>query len=169
MRDSSPPPSGQLALAFVVASEPEPEPAVEPSEDGRKGARRTRTITTRRLTLRLLQQTREEYPTDGPPRPRTRGDCAGVPRPCPFVSCKHHLYIDVTPRTGSIKLNWPDIEPGDMRESCALDVADKGEATLDDIGKLLNMTKEAARLVEVRALAALELSGALPSKGDLDG
>lgn len=37
-------------------------------------------------------------------RPRTRGDCEGRPRPCPWVGCRHNLLIDVTP-AGSIVLN----------------------------------------------------------------
>ena len=44
------------------------------------------------------------------PRPRTRADCVNGPRPCLFVSCKHNLYLDVNPETGSIKLNFPDKE-----------------------------------------------------------
>src|SRR5207248_4026222 len=36
-------------------------------------------------------------------RPRVRGDCAEGPRPCPYVSCKYNLYVDVNPRTGSVK------------------------------------------------------------------
>ncbi|HZJ54956.1 MAG TPA: DNA-binding protein, partial [Myxococcaceae bacterium] len=43
-------------------------------------------------------------------RPRTRADCINGPRPCLFVSCKHNLYLDVNPETGSIKLNFPDKE-----------------------------------------------------------
>ncbi|HUB07073.1 MAG TPA: DNA-binding protein, partial [Myxococcales bacterium] len=35
-------------------------------------------------------------------RPKTRADCVNGPRPCLFVSCKHHLYLDVNPNTGSV-------------------------------------------------------------------
>jgi len=35
-------------------------------------------------------------------------------------SCKHHLFIDVSPRTGAIKLNFPDLEVWELGESCAL-------------------------------------------------
>lgn len=41
-------------------------------------------------------------------RPRTRADCIGRPRPCPWVSCKHHLLVDVTP-AGGIVVNAPAI------------------------------------------------------------
>lgn len=28
-------------------------------------------------------------------RPRTRGDCKDGPRPCPWVSCRHHLLLEI--------------------------------------------------------------------------
>ena len=34
--------------------------------------------------------------------------CQQDHRPCPWVACKHHLYLDVNPETGSIKMNFPD-------------------------------------------------------------
>jgi hypothetical protein len=72
------------------------------------------------------------------------------------VACKHHLFIDVSPRTGAIKLNFPDLEVWDMGESCALDVADRGGTTLEDVGAIMNLTRERIRQVEVKALAKLE-------------
>src|SRR5688572_18051569 len=50
-------------------------------------------------------------------RPRTREECRDGPRPCPFVACRHHLYIDVSPSTGTIKLNFPDLEVWELAES----------------------------------------------------
>jgi hypothetical protein len=72
------------------------------------------------------------------------------------VSCKHHLFIDVSPRTGAIKLNFPDLEVWELGESCALDVADRGGTTLEDVGAIMNLTRERIRQVEVKALAKLE-------------
>jgi hypothetical protein len=89
-------------------------------------------------------------------RPRARAECAEGPRPCPFVACQHHLYIDVSPRTVAIKLNVPDLEVWEMGESCALDVADRGGTTLEDVGAIMNLTRERIRQVEVKALAKLE-------------
>jgi hypothetical protein len=66
------------------------------------------------------------------------------------------LYIDVSPRTGAIKLNFPDLEVWDLGESCALDVADRGGTTLEDVGAIMNLTRERIRQVEVKALAKLE-------------
>jgi len=116
---------------------------------------RSKTIAPRRLTkdeLRLA--TLLEMPADVE-RPLTRGDCAGGARPCPWVSCKHHLYLDVNPETGSIKLNFPDLELENMRDTCALDVADRGGITLEEVGEILNLTRERIRQVEVRGLLKL--------------
>lgn len=86
-------------------------------------------------------------------RPRTRGDCVAGERPCPFLSCKHHLYLDVDPARGSIKFNFPDKELHELEHTCALDVADLGGITLENVGSLFNLTRERIRQVEERAAA----------------
>jgi hypothetical protein len=75
-------------------------------------------------------------------------------RPCVFVACKHALYLDVVSETGSIILNFPHLEPGQMPadESCALDLADRGAMTLEDIAVVTNLTRERIRQVELKAL-----------------
>ncbi len=88
-------------------------------------------------------------------RPRSRAECAGSARPCMFVSCKHHLYLDVNPETGSIKLNFPDKEIWELAETCALDVADRGGITLEEVGAIMNLTRERIRQVETRGLLKL--------------
>lgn len=122
----------------------------------RKRAIRARTISVKRMTKRELEIGRLMYPEVDYWRPRARIECIDGPRPCPFVACQHHLYIDVSPRTGAIKLNFPDLEVWDMGESCALDVADRGGTTLEDVGAIMNLTRERIRQVEVKALAKLE-------------
>src|SRR6187399_2239034 len=122
----------------------------------RKRDVRARTISVKRMTKRELEIGRLLYPEEAYWRPRNRAECAEGPRPCPFVSCKHHLYIDVSPRTGAIKLNFPDLEVWELNESCALDVADRGGTTLEDVGAIMNLTRERIRQVEVKALAKLE-------------
>lgn len=91
-------------------------------------------------------------------RPRTRGDCSDVVRPCPWVGCRYNLYLDINPQSGSIKLNYPAIEPGDMAESCALDVAARGGMTLEGVSLLLNLTRERVRQIEARALLGQKLA-----------
>ncbi|ABF91698.1 sigma-70 region 4 domain protein [Myxococcus hansupus] len=88
-------------------------------------------------------------------RPRTRADCINGPRPCNFVSCKHNLYLDVNPETGSIKLNFPDKEIWELEHTCALDVAEKGGITLEEVGEIMNLTRERIRQVETRGLMKL--------------
>lgn len=88
-------------------------------------------------------------------RPKTRADCVNGPRPCLFVSCKHHLYLDVNPATGSVKLNFPDKEIWELPHTCALDVADQGGITLEEVGDIMNLTRERVRQVEALGLSKL--------------
>jgi Sigma-70, region 4 len=122
----------------------------------RKRAIRARTISVKRMTKRELEIGRVLFPENDYFKPARRVDCLDGPRPCPYVSCQHHLYIDVSPRTGAIKLNFPDLEVWEMGESCALDIADRGGTTLEDVGAIMNLTRERIRQVEVKALAKLE-------------
>lgn len=85
-------------------------------------------------------------------RPQSRAECVGVERPCMWVACKYHLYLDVNPETGSIKMNFPDLEIWEIGETCALDVADKGGITLEQVGEIMNLTRERIRQVEMRGL-----------------
>ena len=139
---------GALALS--------PEITREQRRSRRKRDVRARTISVKRMTKRELEIGRLLFPETDYWKPRNRAECAEGPRPCPFVSCKHHLFIDVSPRTGAIKLNFPDLEVWDLGESCALDVADRGGTTLEDVGAIMNLTRERIRQVEVKALAKLE-------------
>lgn len=89
-------------------------------------------------------------------RPLTRGDCADVPRPCPWVTCRHHLYLDVDVEEDSFKLSRPDLEPHEMEHSCSLDLAERGGMTLDEVGSAMNLKRERARQLEVMALAEMK-------------
>lgn len=76
-------------------------------------------------------------------------------RPCPFVSCGTHLYADVTRTTGSIKINFPHLGADELPETCTQDVADRGPVTLEQIGDLMNLTRERVRQVEMIAFREL--------------
>ncbi|MBI1945250.1 MAG: DNA-binding protein [Deltaproteobacteria bacterium] len=89
-------------------------------------------------------------------RPETRAQCRSGPRPCLWVSCRFHLYLDVNQATGSLKLNFPHLEPWQLPQSCALDLAEQGGLTLEAIGALLNLTRERARQLEQSGLAKLK-------------
>jgi hypothetical protein len=134
----------------------------EPPRWSRAAARRQgippkKTLAVRRITQLELAAGRAELQALGADepyeRPRTRGDCARIPRPCPYVACKYSLYLDVS-ETGSIILNFPHLEPGAMpaEQSCALDLADRGAMTLEDIAVVTNLTRERIRQVESKAL-----------------
>lgn len=88
-------------------------------------------------------------------RPRTRGECVNGDRPCPWISCRHHLLLDVSPDTGTIKLNFVLDALESMTDTCCLDVADRGGHSLEEAGNLLNVTRERARQIETRALVQL--------------
>lgn len=89
-------------------------------------------------------------------RPVTRGDCVDGERPCPFVSCRHHLYLDVAPLTGSIKFNFPDIDVDQLAETCSLDVADRGAVSSDSVGVLLNLTRVRVGQLELMAFSRMK-------------
>src|SRR6266545_4090816 len=147
---------GPLALAPAPTSMENPPVTREQRRSRRKREIRARTISVKRMTKRELEIGRLLYPEHDYDKPETRNDCVEGARPCPFVSCQHHLFLDVSARTGAIKLNFPDLEVWDMGESCALDVADRGGTTLEDVGAIMNLTRERIRQVEVKALAKLE-------------
>src|SRR5439155_20445114 len=122
----------------------------------RRTRARGKTIALKRLSRAELALGTQMYPpVNDADRPKTRAECRDMPRPCPYVSCKHHLYLDVNPHTGSIKLNFPDLEPWELEHTCALDVADEGSRTLEEIGAITNLTRERVRQVEVRGLLGL--------------
>ena len=96
---------------------------------------------------------------DANPRPQTRGECLNdgpnAQRPCPYVSCSMHLYLDVL-ENGAVRYNFPGAEVEDLEETCALDVADAdGDGiTLEQIGKHMNVTRERVRQLIEQALKA---------------
>ena len=104
-----------------------------------------------RRHLRVVGQS--DYPP-GVERPRTRGDCRAAERPCPFVSCKWHLYLDLSLR-GSIKFCHPGREPEELEDTCALDVADRGGQVLEEVGLALGVARERVRQIEEGALRKL--------------
>ena len=112
----------------------------EISRKVRRRRRRTRprskTIAMKRLTREELRQGALMYPPVDIPRPTSRAECREELRPCPWVACKHHLYLDINPETGSIKINFPDLEPWELKHTCALDVAERGGITLEEVGEI---------------------------------
>jgi hypothetical protein len=152
---------GSLAMALMPLDDALENDGDDDDLDGRGKRRRrsrarARTISIRRLSKTELNLGRMMYPEEQYWRPETRGECADMERPCPFVSCKYHLYIDVHPVRGSIKINFPDIEVWEMTDTCALDIADRGGITLEEVGEIMNLTRERVRQVETQGLAKLQ-------------
>ncbi|HLK93136.1 MAG TPA: sigma factor-like helix-turn-helix DNA-binding protein [Polyangia bacterium] len=85
-------------------------------------------------------------------RPRTRGECARVARPCPWRVCRHNLTAEPKRPAGA--------------PSCTLDVADAGGATLEAVGRILGLTRERIRQLQLQALRHLALL--LWDRGALD-
>jgi hypothetical protein len=144
------------SLALELAAEATPDGDVE--SDGRRKRReraRAHTISIRRLSKTELARGRMLYPETDYWKPKTRAECVDMERPCPFVSCKYHLYVDVHPIRGSIKVNFTDLEVWEMTETCALDIADRGGITLEEVGEIMNLTRERVRQVETAGLSKL--------------
>jgi hypothetical protein len=131
--------------------------------------------------LELLNESEADLYTEQPgvdyDRPKTRAECKDGPRPCPFVSCRHHLLLDVKEpgvRGPGIKMNFPDMGPEDMYAtnehgevvtlpSCSLDVAEEGNHNLDEVGAFMNLTRERARQIEDELLRKIRYSPKLSS------
>lgn len=107
-------------------------------------------------------------------RPRTRGDCKDGPRPCPWVSCRHHLWLNLSSKGKLTGIALADDLPT-HGESCALDVAESGPQSLEDIAGMMGIKRQGLHLTEVAvmeklrehvgALGAAKDSGLFESKG----
>jgi hypothetical protein len=128
------------------------------AEEGPDGVRRPKTMSRREMLREKRRRERagEVLEIVDYDRPKHRSECVNGPRPCLFVACKYHLYLDVNPETGSIKMNFPDKEPWELQETCALDVAERGGVTLEEVGDILNLTRERVRQLEVTGLVKLK-------------
>lgn len=161
-----------IVLAFKRREDMTPEQlervrAYDRERSARHRPDRAQTVNAKRFPVGKLKRLTMLYPPDASAddeRPRTRGDCVNAVRPCPWVSCHHHLALDVNELNGSIKVVFPQPESADgevdvdletMPDTCALDVADRQEATLEDVGRVMNITRERVRQIESRALRRL--------------
>ena len=108
-------------------------------------------------------------------RPRTWGDCQAQglgthEQPCPWISCAHHLAWgragpsaveamgdrESRARGDSLARLEQAVEHlEELPETCALRVAEQGEHTHEEIGKVFAVVKERARQIEDHALVRL--------------
>lgn len=129
-------------------------------KEGDRNMQRGITINIKRLSRRQLARDAMLLPDDGTRMPNTYGECermglGSAQMPCPFVSCQYHLYLDVNEQTGSIKLNFPDLDPDELAHTCAVRVSGMPN-TLDSIAEMMNLTRERVRQIQSRALRALK-------------
>lgn len=87
-------------------------------------------------------------------RPRCRSECRGGPRPCPWVGCRYHLMLDVHGRSIlAARARMPET----MRETCALDVAERGGLSIAEIAELLDLSTTRVGQIELCARAHAQL------------
>lgn len=75
------------------------------------------------------------------------------PRPCPYTTCKFNLDQPLEKRgrpAGSLPTR-------DESQTCALDVADQGGHTLEEVGAVMGVTRERIRQIEDKAIRKLRV------------
>jgi hypothetical protein len=95
--------------------------------------------------------------------PKTRAECKGGPRRCPWIFCSHHLY---TSRSGS-GWQYQKRPLEELSETCVLDVVDKhpGGIILDDVAELLGFgSRERARQLQEMAKLKIALKWGTPEQ-----
>lgn len=117
----------------------------------------------------LVDKHRLDIDDDFIERPKNRAQCPSM-RPCPYVGCRYHLYLDIN-SPGELKMNFHGIGPEDMRWSCALDIAEEQEGimSLANIGEYMGLTRERVRNIlntaQGKMHEALESTHGTPSEG----
>lgn len=66
-------------------------------------------------------------------------DCLHLPSPCPYKTCRHHLGTDIGP-------------------TCAVAVANGGDRSAEEVGRLLSVTKQRIEQVEWTAAERIKLN-----------
>jgi hypothetical protein len=92
-------------------------------------------------------------------RPRTYSDCLRLRlgsehRPCPFVSCEHHLMLQVI--NGKVYLNHGTDDIDKLPYTCAAYEASGDTLTLEAIAQRLDISKERVRQLQNEAIGKLK-------------
>lgn len=96
-------------------------------------------------------------------KPKTRADCIDGPRPCRWITCRHHLVTIRKRDTEAECLARAE----SMSETCSLDVAARGGTTHQEIADILGLCRERVRQNEESALNKLRSANVLTSGKDL--
>ena len=82
----------------------------------------------------------------------TRGACRKLPGDCPHTVCRFNLTSEHRDNRGAkpAELHLPVV-----REACALEAAELGGMTLEEIALRLSLTRERVRQIELGALKKL--------------
>jgi hypothetical protein len=91
------------------------------------------------MTAEQLRAERDEALANGLEWSGVVEDGVNACRPCPWVSCRYHLEHEI--------------------ESCALDVADKGAKTLQEVAGYLGVSFQRVAYIEERAVRRLKQGG----------
>jgi len=92
-------------------------------------------------------------------------DCPPADEACPWVRCKHHLYLNVIPNADPlkppiIKINHPDKDVDEIGETCSLRNAnaaeENGGMTLEEVGQAENLTMGRADQLVQQAVEKLQ-------------
>jgi DNA-directed RNA polymerase specialized sigma24 family protein len=101
--------------------------------------------------------------------PMTRADCEDGIRPCPYVSCRHHLLWVSEDPAKELDEFYDRVVVGDngegllralaaLPETCVLDVADRGELTYEDVAEHFGVTRERIRQIVADAVLRVRYS-----------
>ncbi len=181
MTDRNP---SDLIDGLLPTTEPQACDAMPCAPDGERRKRKnhvrvnTFTESMHRLPKYVLHRDAAMYPSSinaeyEDERPKTRGDClpggCNEARPCPWVACRYNLYLSVNEVSGSITYNFPDADIDEIPATCVLDVADRGGLTLEEVGNLMNRTRELVRQQETKGLRRLKVLQNVLDAGDAFG
>ena len=84
-------------------------------------------------------------------KPSRRSACVDGIRPCPWVTCRYHAWTDLYCQNRNLR---PSPTWGNPNVTCVLDWC-RTSRTLEEVGRLLNVSREFIRRVEARAFARM--------------
>jgi hypothetical protein len=82
----------------------------------------------------------------------TRGACRKLAGPCPHAMCRFNLTTERRDNRGAKPL---EVHLPVVHEACALEAAERGGMTLEEIATRLSLTRERVRQIELGALKKL--------------